>query len=622
MRLKLTFLLLALNVALLGVLLYFEKVQSTQHLLDNASRFVLDPKFIQTLDHVHIHSIHASDPWELAKADDAWLVSSPVRWKANPYAIQQLLFQLGRLSWESRFSVADLAASSQDLGSYNLADPPIRITLHSGEASLVLSLGSPTEIGNRLYLLSPDGESIYVVARGLFDFLERDLDAFLDRRIFSLSGQETRAMQIQDRAASNVRVRLERSQDRWRLVSPIEAPADSARVGAFLADWEFMEVGGFEKGNGLSAAMDGRSIRLTLEGMNRRETLILAAPDEGGGGYYLGRREAYPAVFKVDAALVNELRSVQEEFREKRVLVNFQKEWTSMDIQFGAMDLRIQQLEGGSWQVLDTDGAGHLRTQPASEEAVRQVKEMLNQLEAQRFITDAPSEGDLLRYGLTDPQRRVILKSGQQDSVELRIGGVIQDGSETLLYANTTLSDSVFLVRPHVLASLSLDPFAYRERTIRRLPDSARISSLDLIHRASGLPIPLKQLADTEGPSLEESLRAFVKTTQVERFLNQPFSDPQLLNDGSELSWPYLLEARVRYSPESTGPDGALRLFISERLGGTTQYVGDPESQLVGTLSIELIESLDPYLARYPETPDEFPVEEGEAMEELSPSTP
>lgn len=621
MRFKLTILLLALNAALFGVIFYFDKVQSTQSLADESARLILNPEFVQNLERISIQSVHTEDPWTLERSGDQWLVSSPFQWKANPFAVQQLLFQLRRLSWESRFPVSELASSGQTLASYDLESPPIEIELDNGSQSHRLRLGAPTEIGNRLYIMSPDGDFVHVVPRGLLDSLQRDLEAFLDRRIFSLSLEETRGIQIQDRAASSVRVRLERDGSDWQFVSPIETAADPEKVLALIAEWQGMEVEGFEKDSEIPLAMDGNSIRLTLEGLVRRETLILTpASGDDSATSYLARREAYPAVFRVKGDNVRELRSVQEDLRERRILSNAGKDWSSLEIRFGRLGVTLQQLESGSWQVLYTDEEGQLQSMPAAAEAIADMEQLFATMEAERFVSDAPSEADLARFGLQEPQRRLRLRAGNQRTLELKIGGLAPDDERTLLYAKTDQSDSVFLVRPHVLASLSLDPFHYRERTVRNLRSSAVIESLRIIHRPSGLDVPLEpsEASGTEKTEVLAALRSFVRRSRVERFLGEAFSDPLVSGSDRTIEWPYLLEAEVTNPSSGDAGPKTVRTYLSERLGGTAQFMGDPESGLVGTLPIELIEILDSVLAEYPELPVQPPDQDSEGIEEES----
>lgn len=607
MRFKLTILLLALNAALAGIIFYLDRVQSTRGLIDDASRLVLNPDFVRGIDQITIHPAESAEPWVLQHSPEAWRVTSPISWKANPYAVDQLLFQLQQLAWQSRFPVSDLQDSGQSLALYNLDEPPLRVNLQAGDQSLVLNLGAPTEIGNRLYLMSPDGEFIYVVSRGLLDSLQHDMEAFLDRRIFSIPAEETRSLQVQDRAASNVRVRLERNRDGWSFVSPIETAADTERVNGFIRYWQGLEAEEFLPGAEVPTGQDANSLRLTLQALSQRETLILVPAPEAAEEdlFFRARLESYPAVFKVSPESVQMLRGIQEDLRERRVLASAGTDWSSLEIRFGNLGLTLQELENGSWQILYTAADNQLNSLPADPESVSGLNNLFRELEAERFITDAPSEADLERFGLTDPQRRLVLRKSGTTALELQIGGVYPEEEQTLLYARTDQSDSVFLVRPYVLAALSLDPYSYRDRTIRELPETAEIANLQLIHRASGLQVPLTNPDDPDGsdPTALKALQAFVKSMRVEGFLNRPFSDPLVLGNGREMEWPYEVEARILYPVIVNNPEETVRFFLSERLGGTTQYIGDPQSGLVGILSASLIESLDPVFARFPGTP-------------------
>jgi hypothetical protein len=121
------------------------------------------------------------------------------------------------------------------------------------------------------------------------------------------------------------------------------------------------------------------------------------------------------------------------------------------------------------------------------------------------------------------------------------------------------------------------------------------------------------------------ALRSIVRLTRVERFLNKPFSDPVDLGGGQDLTWPWLLEAQIQFPSAPEDSTETIRLYLSERLGGTSQYIGDPASGLVGTLSPNLIEQLDTALAEFPEVPilpPETIEDPGVGDEEREPLTP
>ncbi|MEX0324798.1 MAG: DUF4340 domain-containing protein [Puniceicoccaceae bacterium] len=605
MRYKLTVLLIVLNLALFSLIFYIDRVQSTRSVFESTSRLILDRSFVQGIDKVRITSTASGTEWQLQQAgDNRWDVISPIHWKANPYAIQQLLFQLKGLSWESRFPVDDLASAGQSLESYNLAAPPLEIELSSGTNSVRLAIGAPTEIGNRLYMMAPDGKFILVISRGIMELLQREMDVFLDRRIFGLGMEESRVIQVQDRSASNVRVRLERDETGWNFVSPIEAAADPERVQAMIAEWQTIEAEGFEMMENPGLEMNSNAVQLTFEGLNERETLVLAPPAgvTGTPVYFLAKRDAYDAIFKVDAAEVDALRTAQEVLREKRMLNRHADDWTSLSIAFGDLTTTLQQLENGSWQVLNTDTSGALNAKTADPETIGKVKALLRNMEAVRFVSDAPSENDLVRYGLDDPQRTITLRKASGQSVVFNVGGISREDEGTLLYANTSQSASVFVVRPHLLADLPLDASYYWDRTLFTLPETADILDVQLVSRDSSEPVPLQEAAVA-------TLTGYMRNVRVARFLDEPFSDPLQLGDSRTIDWTYALEATVDFGASPTLEVETLQFLVSSRLGGSTQYLARAETGEIGTLPAEVIEALDSALATFPDDPGGAPDE-------------
>ena len=610
MRFKLTILLLVLNLGLFSLIFYFDRVQSTRERYAASSRLIIDPAFVQSLQSIQITTPPGTADWRLVReANGDWSVASPVNWKANPFAVQQLLFQLRELTWESRFPIESLATAGQSLASYNLGNPPLMLALSDGDRSVSLAMGAPTEIGNRLYMLSPDGEHVLVTSRSLLELLQREGAAFLDRRIFNEGIERSRVVQIQDRSASNVRVRLERRPDGWRFVSPIEAPADQERVEDLIAEWELVEVDAFEATAPVDLEMDTRAIRLTFEGLNERQTLILVAANNSDGtapGYW-GKRESYGASFRIPAEMVNSLRRAQEDLRERQVLQSVAQGWTSVSLGVEGLSTTLQKLEGGGWQVLYTDSEGQLRTEAADQQSVASLQELVRTIEAVRFVSDAPSENDLQRYGLDNPQRRLTLRMEDGATAELKVGGISQESDdETLLYASTSLSAAVFLVRPHVLARLPVSPLHWRNRILQALPETARISNLRVIDRTSGEDLMAAaegQMTAEETGNLRDKLLAFLRQTRVERFINQPYSDPLRLDALSEVPWSFTLTADVSFPTEEALTPLTLEFQLSKRLGGVRQYIGDPRTRIVGTLPASMIESLDPVLVRFPDDP-------------------
>ena len=157
-----------------------------------------------------------------------------------------------------------------------------------------------------------------------------------------------------------------------------------------------------------------------------------------------------------------------------------------------------------------------------------------------------------------------------------------------------------------------MNPLHYRERTVRTLPVNAKLVSLKLLDRDSGDDLLAAAGQESE---IFTQLSRFLGNIRVERFHNQPFTDPLLVDDDRSIEWPYLISAEVSYPVPLDNGVSVIQLYLSERLGGSTQYLGDPETGLVGTLPYHLIEALDNLLARFPEDPGQPQIEAAEAPE-------
>jgi hypothetical protein len=596
MRLKLTLLLVALNGALLALLLYLDRAQSTRDLLAESTRIILNDNFLAGLSQIQLSNFATSSEWIIEKKESNWFCRKPFDWKANPFAVDQLLFELNNLRWDSRFSVDDLGDTGQSLDSYGLQTPSVVIKLTSTSETIELAFGTATEIGNRLYLLSPDKKEIFVVQQQMLNFLKNSSDDYLNPDIVSLRPEEVSAVQIQDRLTNNTRVRLEKRAGAWELASPVQTSANPEAVQAFLDVWCSLQTDRFLDASQFFPESAQEHLRFTLESPGNSETLLLIAPEQTGEPYIV-KRDGFATAFTIKSEIVDTLRSVQSELREKQLLQPYANNWSSMEIQFGTLNVSLQQLENGAWQVLYTSEDGQLLSEPADSAAIENLRSTLDSLQAQGFVTDAPSTADMERFSLTEPQRLILLRREKADPVEFVVGGLYEDSDRTLLYAKLNTSNSVFLVRPDVLSTFSLDPFAYRERTLFSLNEGATIDSILLTNRLTDSPIILD-----DDEALLSELLDFARLTRVQRLMNIPFADPLILRDQRQVTWAIQLE--VRYTPSPDSEEVRTKFFyISKRLGGNTMFIGDPQSGLVGSLPTRLIEPLDKVIAKFPEEP-------------------
>lgn len=618
MRTKVTLFLLFLNVALFFFIFRFEREWRTEQAALESRRRVLGPEAanIQSLE---ITGPGLAAPVRLERRDDAWSLASPLEWPANPHAVLRIANELKFLEHEASFAVADLAANSQSLADYGLEQPQLTVAFRSGGASAPQSLriGAETPVGNRVYVLSPDGRRIHVVGRSLLDSLRLTTDELRASTFFSIPFFEVRSLTLQTAAPANLRIRVRRGEgDRWSFENPITARASRTAVQLTINGLNALETRrylGVERSSpelADRAGLGAGALRVTLEGNNRRETLLLGTeigpvPVADGGPphrEFYAKLEDRSAVFSVAVpdALVATLRNAQVELRERRILDLEGRTVTALILAApGRPELTLERLEAAGaaapgWQMIVRQGAGAgPQTLPADRETVERLLQHLQVLETREFLSDAPSGLDLENWGLTRPERVVTLALAgapgvPSSSLVLHLG--VASEREGRAYAKLASQDFVYLVDPGILGAVPVVPRIYRERLLRELPPGARIAGIALLNLPDRSPVYARQLANgetweqalaaepAERRAAVETLLTQLRTLRAKSFVRDEFA-PTVPVAGEDRPWRYQLDATLAL----VGGDGAQQsvstLFFSERAGGATQFAGAPDLQ-------------------------------------------
>ncbi len=418
MRTKVTLVLLFLNVALFFFIFAFVRKWQTDVLWEESRRRVLGPEAaaIQSLD---ITGGRLAEPVRLEKRADGWILTKPIEWPANSHAVSRMLNELMFLEHETSFLVKDLAKSGLSLADYGLDRPQLTLTFTAGVAgsgtpstTTTLQIGDTTKVGNRLYVLSPDGQRIHVVGRSLADSLALTLDQLRADTVFNIPLFEVRSFNLQTAASANLRIRLRREGPAWLFEAPILARADRTKVELAINGLDALRARSFVDPAAVGADQTGLAnpaYRVTLEGNGRRETLLLgnalapaaaeakpatpetkppapeikppapaapearppaattpdtkpaaAAPDEPAAepatNYYAKMEDRAPVfTVAVSDALFAVLRNAQDQLRDRHLLSFDSRTLTSITLTTpNQPELTLQRLETGQ-QPLDTD---------------------------------------------------------------------------------------------------------------------------------------------------------------------------------------------------------------------------------------------------------------------------
>ncbi len=630
MRTKVTLVLVFLNVALFFFIFKFERNWRTELASLEARRRVLGP---ETAD---IRALTITGPGRtpirLTRLGNDWSLAEPIDWPANPHAVSRVVSELQFLEHETSFLVADLAKNAQSLADYGLAEPRLTVTFAAGEPGaqppVTLQIGDETKVGNRLYILSADGTRIHVVNQSFARSVALNFVGLRADTLFTIPVFEARSLALQ--TAANLRIRVRRDAGRWAFEAPIIARANKTTTELTINALNTLRVRSFlPPGTAGIAPGTNPALRISLQGNNRAETLILgaelgttaiaqAATSIGSANpspdvEFQAMLEGKTAVFTVavPANLLTALRNAQEVLRETRVLEFEPTTVTSIALTApNVPTLTLQRDPAASadtpWQLLRRTDAANTVTRAADTQAVERLLGKLLLLNAQKFQSDAPSDADLETWGFNRPEREIslTLNSGQGTSSTLTLQIGVTTPRDGRAYARLGGERFIYGIDPAILDAVPVSTLAYRESRLRELTATARFTTLKLTDLQTDTIVLEQTLADTPADSPVATLATQLRTLRTPRFVLDEFAD-QVVVGGEERRWRYRLDATIALPGGEGGQTGTLTLFLTERIGGGLQLAGAPEFAAVFELEQPLLDALwaITYAARDPGPP-------------------
>jgi hypothetical protein len=657
MRTKVTLVLLLLNVVLFFFIFTFVRRWQTETLWEESRTRVLGPE-AATIQSLEIAWGSLTEPVRLEKKPEGWMIVKPTEWPANPFAVNRILNELMFLDHFTSFLVKDLSKSGVTLADYGLDKPKITLTFTAGVESgapkkdvpaplktVTLRIGDMTKVGNRLYVLSPDGTRIHVVRRSLFDSLALTLSQFQADTIFNIPLFEVHSFNLQTSAPTNLRIRLRREGSRWLFEAPILARADRGQVELAINGLNALHTKAFLDAAAVPASdridLNNPAFRLTLEGDGRRETLLLGNPvpvngttaaaktatdevaPEPATEYYAKMEDRAP-VFTVmfPDKLFASLRNSQEELRDKHPLTFDPRALTSITLSApNRPELTLQRLgnpdqpqDTDPWQIVTHAANQAPQTLPAELPLVQRFIEKLGSLEALKFLRDAPQNSELENWGFNRPEREITLNFSTKGAFAENGSAAALPSSTTLLigvaseregraYAKLANEQFVYLVDPDILRESPVTVDYYRSRLLRELPAGARITGLSLKDTTTKAEIFGRRLADGETWKQALATETEAKRTALLSLLDQLASlrardfvlnsfPPAVDIGGVMRPWKFSLEATVSLVGGTGGQTEAIALFFTERTAGGTQFAGSPGFNVVFEADQKLLDAL------------------------------
>jgi hypothetical protein len=307
-------------------------------------------------------------------------------------------------------------------------------------------------------------------------------------------------------------IELRKDDTGWRLVKPVQAPADETTVKsviATLADAEVQKTLDEAPADLASFGLDKPEPRavLTLKDGAQSAPVAVGKNTAIGGKTYV-RKGDDPKVYLTTSTIRTGLNKQAKDLRDKQLLAFQDDEVSRVEItRAGGTPTTLTRKDKDAWTV---DPGG----QPADSTEVRSYLASLRAARAVDFPDDTPT--DLAQYGLDHPRLSVMVATSKEGSEPktLLLGGEMSKDNQKHVYAKRSDGQTIYALGEWSYRSLDKNPGQFRDKTILGF-DPERVGKVTLERKGSS-PVTLSR---KDGAWQVEGVEGTPKEPTITRFL-------------------------------------------------------------------------------------------------------
>ncbi|MBN8711756.1 MAG: DUF4340 domain-containing protein [Verrucomicrobia bacterium] len=390
----------------------------------------------------------------IKRRGNGWRIEGDDKDRANPALIRDVLKLAASLRYTDRIDGREFR-SDDDLGDYGLKKPKRKIQI-SGDQDVTLLIGKDAAGDGKIYVRHGSDRDVYVIDDDILKLAFQDAQNFRDPRLTDLEADQVDRVIIR---RSDGQIELTQDARGWRMVKPLNAPADQASVNAYLntlLGLSIREVLTDDSGD-LSrfGIVEGTNeISFYAEGKERHQTLRIGQATQDS---VIAEFTARDSVFRLPPETIKLLNVTTDALRDHR-LFPLNIDLVDM-IRITFPDRKIELRRGGDgWQV---KAGAEMR--PASEQAIRALVDAVSSAKVSEYVL---TSADKLGANQLAPPRVLVefLSVLSENTPETTAGerniATLAFGAEQNGQILTRLNDSLEMMKvpATILSALPSDP--------------------------------------------------------------------------------------------------------------------------------------------------------------------
>lgn len=294
------------------------------------------------INEIHVHS-ESGDSTVLKKDKDGWKITEPITASAQESEASGIANALSQL--EVARVIDDNPASLVD---YGLGAPRVEIQFKAeGDKDFKkLFIGQKTPTGASVFAKKNDEKRVFSVASFQDQTFNRSTFDLRDKTVIKLDRDKVDHVEVN---ADNKTLELAKAGSDWKLVKPVQAPADLGAAEGLIGKVQSAQMKSIVAENVPPAdlkkyGLDKPSASVTL-GLGSAKAALLLGGKSGDGAVY-AKDASKPIVMTVDAMLADDLKKGPDDYRKRDLFAFRAYDTTHIEFARGGQTVAFDKSKG------------------------------------------------------------------------------------------------------------------------------------------------------------------------------------------------------------------------------------------------------------------------------------
>ena len=353
----------------------------------------------------------AAKSFTAVHTNNAWRLQKPFVYPAQTAAITALLGALEKLPVATRIAAAELNGKKNAEAGFGFDAPQFVVDLAAGEAQWHFLVGSKTAPGDQVFVRIVGADGAFVADSAWLPLLPPTVENWRDTAL--VGAVESCDWIVITNGARVIELRRNATNQLWRMVQPLTARADSARIATALQALATAQTTRFvtddPKADLTTFGLDPAATDLWLgHGTNFSTSVHAGKISTDDTNQMFVRRDGLNSVATAAKDALAAWTGEVDGFRDSHLL-ELAAPVAEIEVRGAETNFTLQTQSGKGWVVAGEKFA-------VEPESVVNFAKLLAGWRAREFVKDVATGTDLEKYGLANPSRQIIFRAQAGDT--------------------------------------------------------------------------------------------------------------------------------------------------------------------------------------------------------------